>query len=67
MQAFFLMSNSTVIINSPWVFPGGLVVKNPPCKAGDVSLITGQGTKIPCATEQLESPHAATAEPAPHS
>ena len=67
MQAFFLMSNSTVIINSPWVFPGSLVVKNPPCKAGDVGLITGQGIKILCATEQLESPHATAAEPAPHS
>ena len=66
MQAFFLMSNSTGIINSPWVFPGGLVVKNPPCKAWDAGLIPGQGTKIPCATEQLESPRATTTEPAPH-
>ena len=33
--------------------PGGLVVKNLPCNAGDRRLITGQGTKIPYATEQL--------------
>ena len=28
-------------------FPGGPVVKNPPCSAGEVGLIPGQGTKIP--------------------
>ena len=39
-------------------FPGGLVVKNPPCNA---SLTPGQGTKIPHITEQL-SPHATTRE-----
>ena len=27
-------------------FPCRLVVKNPPSNAGDVGLITGQGTKI---------------------
>ena len=36
-----------------WDFPGGPVVKNPLCNAGD--LIPGQGTKIPCAMEQLSS------------
>ena len=30
-----------------WDFPGGPVVKNPPCSAGEVGLIPGQGTKIP--------------------
>ena len=34
-------------------FPGGPVVKNPPCNAGDMGLIPGQGTKIPHAAEQL--------------
>ena len=34
-------------------FPGGPVVKNPPSNAGDMSLIPGQGTKIPRAVEQL--------------
>ena len=34
-------------------FPGGPVVKNLPCNAGDVGLIPGQGTEIPYATEQL--------------
>ena len=28
-------------------FPGGPVVKNPPCIAGNVGLIPGQGIKIP--------------------
>ena len=27
------------------------MVKNPPCKAGDVGLIPGQGTVVPHATE----------------
>ena len=40
-------------------FPGGPVVKNPPCNAGDAGSIPGQGTKIPYAAEQL-SPQAAT-------
>ena len=34
-------------------FPGGLVVKDPPCHAEDVASIPGQGTKIPQAAEQL--------------
>ena len=40
-----------------WYFPGGPVVENPPCNAGDVSLIPGQGARIPHATtrEQLRS------------
>ena len=33
--------------------PGGPVVRNPPCNAGDASLIPGQGTKIPTAAGQL--------------
>ena len=44
-------------------FPGGLVVKNLPSNAGDVSSIPGQGTKIPHAVGQL-SP--CTLEPACH-
>ena len=31
------------------------MVKNPPCEAGDVGLITRQGTKIPHALEQVLS------------
>ena len=34
-------------------FPGGPVVKNLPCNAGDLGSIPGWSTKIPCATEQL--------------
>ena len=32
-------------------FPGGPVVKNLLCNAGDIGLIPGQGTKIPHASE----------------
>ena len=42
-------------------FPGGPVVKSPPCKEGDSGLITDQGTKTPHATGQL-NPCAATTE-----
>ena len=56
-------------------FPGGLVVKNPFCNAGDASSIPGQGTKIPHARGQLSprhnyracalcSPHTTTKDPA---
>ena len=34
-------------------FPGGPVVKNLPANAGERSSISGSGTKIPHATEQL--------------
>ena len=34
-------------------FPGGPVVKNPPCNAGDMGSIPSQGTEIPHTTEQL--------------
>ena len=44
-------------------FPGGPVVKNPTCNAGDARLIPGWGTKVPHATRQL-SPHTTTTEPA---
>ena len=32
-------------------FPGGPVVKNPPCNAGDAGSIPGQGTKTPQALQ----------------
>ena len=44
-------------------FPDGLMIKNPPCRSGDMGSIPGQGTKIPHASEQL-SPHTTTREPA---
>ena len=34
-------------------FPGGPVVKNPPCNAGVVGSIPGQGAKIPHILEKL--------------
>ena len=30
-----------------WYGPGGPMIKNLPCNAGHVGLISGQGTKIP--------------------
>ena len=36
-----------------WDFPGGPVVKNPPCNAEDAGSIPGQGTKILHVMEQL--------------
>ena len=46
-------------------FPGGPVVKNPPCNAEDGGLIPGWGTKMPRASGQL-SPCAPTTEPYHH-
>ena len=34
-------------------FSEGLMIKNPPCNAGDSGSILGQGTQIPRAMEQL--------------
>ena len=45
----FCEPNKTVLGN----FPGGPVVKNPSCNAGDTDLIPGQGAKIPHAQDQL--------------
>ena len=52
------MNSNKVSVKSPQRrdFPGCPVVKNPPCNAGDTGLIPGQGSKIPHAAEQLESP-----------
>ena len=44
-------------------FPGGPVVKNPPCNAKDTGSTSGPGTKIPHVAEQL-SPCATATEPA---
>ena len=53
--------NEDVKKNVLWYFPGGLVVKNPPCHAGNMGSIPGQGIKLPHATEKL-SPWATTTE-----
>ena len=47
-------------------FPGGPVVKNLPCNAGDVCSLPGQGTKISHAMEQLGL-HATAGESVCHS
>ena len=39
-----------------WDFPSGPVVKNLPSNAGDMGLISGKGTKILHAMEQLSCP-----------
>ena len=46
-------------------FPGGSVLKNPPCSAGNTGSIPGWGTKIPHSAEQL-SPHTAITESEHH-
>ena len=46
-----------------WDFPGGSVIENTPCNAGDVGLTPDWGTKILHAVERL-APCAATTEPA---
>ena len=38
-------------------FPGGPMAKNLPCNARDVSSITGQGTTILYAAEELRQLH----------
>ena len=42
MVQFFYLKNVFY-----WDLPGGLVVKNLPCSAGDTGLIPSRGTKIP--------------------
>ena len=46
-------------------FPGGPIIKNPPCNAGDAGSTPGQGARIPHAVEQL-SPLATTKESMHH-
>ena len=46
-------------------FPGGPVVKNTPCNAGDMGSIPGRGTRIPHAMGQLNA-CTATTEPTCH-
>ena len=50
-----------ILKDLPRDFPGGPVIKNPPCDAGDTGSIPGQGTKIPHTTEKL-SPRTTTRE-----
>ena len=49
-------------------FPGGPVVENPTCNAGEAGLLPAQGTKIPHAAEnearKPQLPRALTLEPA---
>ena len=40
-------------MGDPGDFPGGPVVKNPLCNAGDTGSISSQGTKTTCAIGQL--------------
>ena len=42
-----------VVKNQPEDFPGGPMVKNPPANPRDKGSISGPGTKIPNAVEQL--------------
>ena len=62
VKIFFWLSLLTALFKmaSPRDFPGGGVVKNPPCNAEDVGSIPGWGTKIPHSTEQLSLNSATT-------
>ena len=52
----FLVALETVLRRrESWDYPGGPVIKNSPCNAGDVGSTLDQGTKIPHAVEQLNS------------
>lgn len=53
---------SDFIIQIKVYFPGHLVVKNMPCRAGDAGSAPGRRTKTPYAEQQL-SPHTTTGEP----
>ena len=48
-----LPSYKNFLLRLFWDFPGGPVVQNLPCNAGDVGSIPGGDTKIPRASEQL--------------
>ena len=39
-----------------WDFPGGPVVKDPPCSAGDAGSVPGWRTKMPHTAEQVSPP-----------
>ena len=60
-------ANNVILLTSelPRDSPGGPVVKNLPCNAGDSGLIPAQGTKVSHAAEQL-SPHTITKESVGH-
>ena len=51
----------TIKIHNIRNFPGGPVIKNPPCNPGDKGSVPGQGTKILHAAEQ-PSPGATATE-----
>ena len=59
------MDTTEQLTHTLWDFPGGPVVNNPPCDAGNMDLIPGQGTKIPYTTGLL-SLFTATTEPMHH-
>ena len=46
LERDFTLYPFTIFKNHLRDFPGGPVVKNPPCNAGEVGSIPGQGTKI---------------------
>ena len=60
-----MRASLTVLLNTaPGGFPGGPVVKNLPCNAGDTSLIPGPGR---CHMHGVPKPVTATTEPVPWS
>ena len=44
-----VLSFLLIDLTQSWDFPNGIVVKTPASNVGNVGLILGQETKIPCA------------------
>ena len=58
------MDTAEQLTHTLWDFPGGPVVKNPPCNAGFMGSIPFQGTKtLHTAVPQLLSLYASTKGP----
>ena len=63
--AFFIKHFGGLVKTDHRDSPGGPLVKNPPCNAGDARSMPGQGAKLPHATDHL-SPTTAITEPVSH-
>ena len=57
MLCSFSSAHLLKILKTSWDIPGGPLVKNLPCSAGDVGLILGLEIKITHAIGQLRPPN----------
>ena len=64
--SLFPASNLHSFVKMARDFPGGPMIENPPCNAGDSDSIPVRETAILHATEQLIIPCASATEPANH-